>query len=59
MRRIEVKSQIGDSHLGHIFPDGPKEEGGMRYCINGGSLRFVAFEDMEKEGSGYLLNLFD
>lgn len=59
MRRIEVKSQIGDSHLGHIFPDGPKEEGGMRYCINGGSLRFVAFEDMEKEGYGYLLKLFD
>ncbi len=59
MRRVEVKSQIGDSHLGHIFPDGPKEAGGMRYCINGGSLRFIAYEDMEAEGYGYLLNLFD
>lgn len=59
MRRVEVKSEIGDSHLGHIFTDGPKEEGGMRYCINGGSLRFVAFEDMETEGYGYLTKLFD
>jgi peptide methionine sulfoxide reductase msrA/msrB len=59
MRRVEVKSQIGDSHLGHIFPDGPKEEGGMRYCINGGSLRFIALEDMEAEGYGYLLSIFD
>lgn len=59
MKRVEVKSQIGDSHLGHLFPDGPKDAGGMRYCINGGSLRFVAFEDMEKEGYGDLKKIFD
>lgn len=59
MKRVEVKSQIGDSHLGHLFPDGPKEDGGMRYCINGSALRFVALEDMEKEGYGDLLKIFE
>jgi peptide methionine sulfoxide reductase msrA/msrB len=54
MKRVEVKSKEGDSHLGHIFPDGPKDEGGMRYCINGSSLKFIAYDDMEKEGYGYL-----
>ena len=58
MRRVEVKSTFGDSHLGHVFDDGPKDDGGLRYCINGGSLRFVAFEDMEKEGYGDLLDIF-
>lgn len=51
-KRVEVKSSIGDSHLGHVFPDGPKEAGGMRYCINGGSLKFIPYEDLEKEGYG-------
>jgi len=59
MKRVEVKSEIGDSHLGHLFPDGPKEEGGMRYCINGSSLRFVAFEDMEEEGYGQFKKIFE
>lgn len=52
MKRIEVKSQIGDSHLGHLFNDGPKEEGGMRYCINGNSLRFIPYDEMEEQGYG-------
>lgn len=54
MARTEVKSKTGDSHLGHLFPDGPKDKGGLRYCINGESLRFVAYEDMEVEGYGDL-----
>ncbi|MDI9325416.1 MAG: peptide-methionine (R)-S-oxide reductase MsrB [Alphaproteobacteria bacterium] len=52
MRRIEVRSSVAGSHLGHVFEDGPEESGGLRYCINGTSLRFVKFEDMEKEGYG-------
>ncbi len=59
MARVEVKSQIGDSHLGHLFTDGPAEAGGMRYCINGSSLSFVAFENMEKAGYGNLIGIFD
>lgn len=49
-RRIEVKSKSGESHLGHVFDDGPKEMGGLRYCINGASIRFVPLEKMEEEG---------
>ncbi len=52
--RIEVRSRIGDSHLGHVFTDGPKDRGGLRYCINGSALEFVAYEDMDAEGYGYL-----
>ena len=58
MKRVEVKSKEGDSHLGHIFPDGPKDEGGMRYCINGSSLKFIAYDDKEKEVYGYLKDIF-
>lgn len=52
MDRIEVRSTGSDSHLGHVFPDGPREAGGLRYCINSASLRFIPVEDMEREGYG-------
>lgn len=50
MVRVEVRSKYGDSHLGHVFPDGPADRGGMRYCINSASLRFIHRDDMEAEG---------
>lgn len=56
--RTEVRSKHGDSHLGHVFNDGPEEKGGLRYCINGASLRFIKKEDLEKEGYGKYLALF-
>lgn len=59
MSRVEVRSENADSHLGHVFNDGPREEGGLRYCINGASLRFIKKEDLEKEGYGEYLNLFN
>ncbi|MBC8587199.1 peptide-methionine (R)-S-oxide reductase MsrB [Paratissierella segnis] len=59
MRRTEVRSKYADSHLGHVFPDGPKDKGGLRYCINGASLRFIKKEDMEREGYGEYLKLFE
>ncbi|MFC4669388.1 peptide-methionine (R)-S-oxide reductase MsrB [Seohaeicola nanhaiensis] len=52
MVRVEVRSKHGDSHLGHVFPDGPRDRGGLRYCINSASLRFVHRDDMEAEGYG-------
>ncbi|MDY0236169.1 MAG: peptide-methionine (R)-S-oxide reductase MsrB [Gudongella sp.] len=58
MMRTEVRSENADSHLGHVFNDGPREEGGLRYCINGASLRFIPKEDLEKEGYGEYLHLF-
>ncbi len=56
MIRTEVRSTHGDSHLGHVFPDGPRDRGGLRYCINSASLRFVHRDDMEAEGYGDYIN---
>ena len=52
----EVRSAGGDSHLGHVFPDGPRDQGGLRYCINSASLRFIHRDDMEAEGYGDYLS---
>ncbi|WOO87900.1 peptide-methionine (R)-S-oxide reductase MsrB [Mollicutes bacterium LVI A0039] len=59
MNRIEVKSTASASHLGHVFTDGPKELGGLRYCINSAALEFIAKEDMIHRGYGEYLNLLD
>ncbi len=57
MKRVEVKSRVGDSHLGHVFDDGPTDEGGLRYCINSASLTFIPYEEMDAQGYGYLKHL--
>jgi methionine-R-sulfoxide reductase len=59
MIRTEIRSLIADSHLGHVFDDGPRDRGGLRYCINGAALRFVAKEDFKKEGYEDYLHLFE
>ncbi len=56
MVRTEVRSTHGDSHLGHVFPDGPSDRGGLRYCINSASLRFIHREEMAAEGYGAYLD---
>ncbi len=57
--RTEVRSKIADSHLGHVFDDGPKDKGGKRYCMNSAAMRFIPFADMEKEGYGEFKKLLE
>jgi methionine-R-sulfoxide reductase len=59
MIRTEVRSKHGDSHLGHVFDDGPSHQGGLRYCINSASLRFIPLAELEKQGYGRYLQLFE
>ena len=59
MDRTEVRSKSGNSHLGHVFEDGPEKLGGLRFCINGASLKFIPYDEMEKEGYGYLKTLVE
>lgn len=59
MRRVEVRSMHGDSHLGHVFPDGPRAAGGMRYCINSASLRFIPADQLAEQGYGEFATLFN
>ncbi len=59
MRRVEIKSPEAQSHLGHVFPDGPAESGGLRYCVNSASLRFIRKDRLEEEGYGEYLSYFE
>jgi len=59
MTRMEVRSRVGDSHLGHVFTDGPQDKGGLRYCINSLSIRFIPKDQMAEKGYAYLLDYVD
>ena len=54
MKRVEVRSRIANSHLGHVFDDGPSDKGGLRFCINSASIKFIPLDEMDAQGYGYL-----